>query len=112
VKRGNVNLNTSETVGAQLERDRLIRRARRVTAVIAALRQQASVNRTGANAGDRHIRQAIAEFEAEVAVINTRLGDLSSASVTSHRPLGDLLSGVAPSEPAPFLGSPLDGRGA
>jgi hypothetical protein len=55
------------TLGSNLERDRLTRRARRLRAVIAALRRRAAAGRAAAYAGDRHILQAIAEFEAELA---------------------------------------------
>jgi hypothetical protein len=41
MKPSDVGRGTTETLGASLERDRLTRRARRVTAVIAELRQQA-----------------------------------------------------------------------
>jgi hypothetical protein len=78
------------TLGADLERDRLNRRARRVTAVIAELRRQAKGQPSEANVGHRHLHQAISEFEAEVAEINTRLGDLASraASAPSSRDPG------------------------
>jgi hypothetical protein len=71
---------TTGTIGANLELDRLTWRARRVTAVIAALRQQASVKRAEAATGNRHIHQAIREFEAELASINSRLSDLAAGA--------------------------------
>jgi hypothetical protein len=67
---------TAEKLGAKLERDRLTWRARRVTAVIAALRRQAGEPR----ARNRQIHRAITEFEAEVAAINTRLSDLAAGA--------------------------------
>jgi hypothetical protein len=75
---------TAETLGAELERDRLTQRARRVTAVIAALKQQAGGPRAEAYARNRQIHQAIKEFEGEVATINARLSDLA-AGVTPAR---------------------------
>lgn len=57
MKRHDVSLGTTETLGASLERERLQLRARHVSAVIAALRQLAG----GERAGNRHIRQTIAE---------------------------------------------------
>lgn len=58
MKPSHVNPDTTETVDAKLEHDRLARRAQRVTAVIAALRQQAGGPRTEAHARHRHIRRA------------------------------------------------------
>jgi hypothetical protein len=78
------------TLGANLERDRLTRRARRVTAVIPALRWHAGGGRAAAHSGDRHILQAIAEFEAESAAIDARLSDLAAGAATGQR-RGDLL---------------------
>jgi uncharacterized protein with PIN domain len=72
------------SLGANLERDRLTRRARRVGEVIAALRRQAGEGRAAAHASDRHIRRAIAEFEAELAAIDARLSDLAAGAASSH----------------------------
>jgi hypothetical protein len=66
------------TLGANLERDRLTLRARRVRAVIAELRRQAGRGRGEAHASNRHILRAINEFEAEVAAIDARLSDLAA----------------------------------
>jgi hypothetical protein len=74
------------TLGADLERDRLTRRRRRVTAVIVALRQQADGQRFAPHAGNRHIHKAIMEFEAEVAAINARLSDLSAGATPARSP--------------------------
>ncbi len=79
-----VNRDTTETLGAKLERDRLTRRARRVTAVIAALRRQAGGPGAETHARNRHIQQAITEFEAEVAAINARLSDISAGASTTR----------------------------
>jgi hypothetical protein len=83
IKPRHVNADSTETLGAKLERDRLTRRAHRLT-VIAALRQQAAEPR----ARNRHIRQVITEFEAEVTTINARLHDLA-AGTTPARNRGD-----------------------
>lgn len=72
------------TLGANLERDRLAQRARRIAAVIAALRRQAGGERA-APSGGRHILQAIAEFEAELAAINARLSDLATGATPAQR---------------------------
>jgi alkylation response protein AidB-like acyl-CoA dehydrogenase len=69
-----------ETLGVKLERDRLTRRARRLTAFIAALRQQADDPR----ARNQHIRRAITEFEAEVAATNARLTDLAAGTTPAR----------------------------
>jgi hypothetical protein len=84
MKLSHVKPGTAEKLGAKLERDRLTWRARRVTAVIAALRRQASGLHAEPHARNRHLHQAITEFEAEVAAINTRLSDLA-AGATPHR---------------------------
>jgi hypothetical protein len=76
VKPRHTNADSIETLGAKLERDRLTRRARRLTAVIAALRQQAGEPR----ARNRHIQQVITGFEAEVAAVNARLNDLAAGT--------------------------------
>jgi hypothetical protein len=76
MKPSHANPGAAEKLGAVLERDRLTRRARRVTAVIAALRRQAG----GPRARDRHIHQAITEFAAGVAAINNRISDLGAGA--------------------------------
>lgn len=72
---------STHTIGAELERDRLERRARRVTLVIAALRQQARE----AGASPRHLRHVLADFEAQIEAIDARLRDLTSS--TESRPI-------------------------
>jgi hypothetical protein len=64
MKPSHVNLDTTETLGAKLDRDRLTRRARRVTVIIAAFRQQADSQCAEAHARNRHIQRAITEFGA------------------------------------------------
>jgi hypothetical protein len=53
--------------------------------VIAALRRQAGGGRAAAHASDRHILQAIAEFEAELAAIDARLSDLAAGATPAQR---------------------------
>jgi hypothetical protein len=84
MKPSHADSGTAEKLGAVLERDRLTRRARRVTAVIAALRRQAGGPRAEPHARNRHIHQAITEFEAEVAAINTRLSDLAAGATPAR----------------------------
>jgi hypothetical protein len=74
------------TLGANLERDRLTRRARRVRAVIDVLRRQAVGGRAAAHGGERHIFQAIARFEAELSTIDARLSDLTDAAPPAQTP--------------------------
>lgn len=63
-------------LSANLERDGLERRLRRVTAVVAALQQRASEHRAELGATPRELGQAIADFEAQITAMNARLRDL------------------------------------
>ena len=67
---------SSHTLGAELERDRLARRVRRLTVAIGVLRQRESENRRQPSAPRRGLGQAIADFEAEIETMNARLRDL------------------------------------
>jgi hypothetical protein len=64
-------------MGADLERDRLEHRKRRVTVAITALHQRASERRAELGTPPRQLRQTIADFEAQIAAINARLRDLT-----------------------------------
>ena len=64
------------TLGAVLERDRLERRVRRMTVAIGVLRQRESVYRREPSDPRWHLRQAVADFEAQIEAMNTRLRDL------------------------------------
>jgi hypothetical protein len=86
MKPSHINPGTKETLGAHLEQDRLILGARRLSAVIAALRQQVSGRRAEAHASGWNIHRAIAEFEAEVASIDARLRDLASGVTPARSP--------------------------
>jgi hypothetical protein len=68
------------TLGAELERDRLERRIRRLVAVIAALTQIVEVSAEG-DTRSRRIRQALTEFEAEKAASVARVCQLVSADL-------------------------------
>jgi hypothetical protein len=59
------------TLGADLERLRLRWRAERMTITVAWLRQYASEP-----VAPRHVRRAISDFEAQIAVIRARLREL------------------------------------
>jgi hypothetical protein len=67
---------STHTLGAELERDRLERRVRRMTVAIGGLRRRESENRREPGASQRHLGQAIADFEAQVEAMKTRLRDL------------------------------------
>jgi hypothetical protein len=65
---------SSYTLGAALERDRLEHRVSRVAVAVAALRQRAGDHRREL---PKHIRQTIADFEAQIAAIEARLQELA-----------------------------------
>jgi hypothetical protein len=66
------------SLGADLERDRLERRVTRLTVAIATMRERASEHRPGPGAPPRHLRQAIADLEAQIESMNARLRELAS----------------------------------
>ena len=68
----------TRSLGADLERDRLERRVTRMRVAIAALRERTSEHRPGLGAPPRHLRQAIADFEAQIELMNARLRELAS----------------------------------
>jgi hypothetical protein len=72
------------TLGAELERDRLNRRVSRTTVAIAALRQHASEHRRELGALPRPLRQAIADFEAQIEAMNARLRDLAPEGTSTQ----------------------------
>jgi hypothetical protein len=67
---------SAHTLRADLERDRLERRVRRVTVAIAVLRERMSGPRTELGSPPRHLPQAIADFEAQIEALSARLRDL------------------------------------
>lgn len=64
------------TMGEALERDRLERRVRRVTAAVALLRERVSRDRPELDMSPRHLRVTIADFEAQIEALSARLRDL------------------------------------
>jgi hypothetical protein len=64
------------SLGAELERDRLELRVRRVTVAIAALRERASEQRRTLGAPSSHVRRTIA-FDAQLEAMNARRRDLT-----------------------------------
>ena len=67
---------STHTLGAELERDRLDRRVGRKTLAIGVLRQRKGQNRREPGARQRHLGRVIADFEAQIEAMNTRLRDL------------------------------------
>jgi hypothetical protein len=65
------------TLGAELECDRLEHRARTLMFAIDVLHQRASAQRRESGRPPRHVRRAIADFEAQVEASNARLRDLA-----------------------------------
>ncbi len=68
---------STHTLAATLERDRLERRVSRIAVAVAALRQRASEHQRELGPAPQPIRQAIADFEAQIAALNARLRDLA-----------------------------------
>jgi hypothetical protein len=64
----------THTLGATLERDRLEHRVSRVAVAIAVLRRLGNEHRREV---PRHIRQTIADFEAQIAAMQARLQQLA-----------------------------------
>lgn len=71
----NTRSNSIPTLGSELERDRLEHRVERATIALATLRQRLSEHGR-AGQPPRHLRQAIVDFEEQVAAMNARLRDL------------------------------------
>jgi hypothetical protein len=68
---------STRTLGAELERDRLEHRVNRIAVAITVLRDRAREHRRELGGAPVHIRQAIADFEAQLAALNARLLDLA-----------------------------------
>jgi hypothetical protein len=69
---------SAHTLGAELERDRLEHRVGRLAVAVAALRHRANQHRRELGAVPSHMRHAIADFEAQVAAMGARLGELDT----------------------------------
>ena len=79
-------LTSTHTLGAELERERLEPRVGRVTVAIAALRQRASEHQRELAEPPTQIRQATADFEAQLAAMYARLRDLADDRGSSESP--------------------------
>jgi hypothetical protein len=67
---------SSHTLGAELERDRLECRVRRMTVAIGVLRKRECESRLGPDVRPRHLGHVIADFHAQIDAMNTRLRNL------------------------------------
>jgi hypothetical protein len=67
---------SAPTLGAELERDRLERRVRRVTVAVAVLRERVAGHRPELDTPPRYLLRAIADFEAQIEALSARLRDL------------------------------------
>jgi hypothetical protein len=73
-------------LGAALERDRLERRARRMTFAVGSLRQRATERQRELGATPRHLYQIIADFEAQIEAMNARLLELARGRTSNRSP--------------------------
>ncbi len=67
----------TRSLGAELERARLERRATRMTFAVGSLRQRANERERNLGPSPRHLQQIIVDFEAQIEAMNARLGQLS-----------------------------------
>jgi hypothetical protein len=67
----------TRSLGAALERDRLERRARRMTFAVVSLRQRATASERELRATPRHLQKIIVDFEAQIEAMNARLRELA-----------------------------------
>jgi hypothetical protein len=86
---GSTRTTSVSSLASELERDRLERRVRRITIVIARLRERAGEHPGEGKERPRHLRRAIADFEAQLEAINGRLRDLTPAPVSNHQRWSD-----------------------
>jgi hypothetical protein len=75
---------SAHTLGAELERDRLERRVRRVTVAVAVLRERVSRHRPERGAPPRHLVRAIADFESQIEVLSARLRVLDGGPASTQ----------------------------
>jgi hypothetical protein len=67
----------SRSLGAELERVRLERRARRMTVAIASLHLLANERGRELGATPRHLHRTLADFETQIDAMNGRLRELA-----------------------------------
>ena len=70
------------TLGEALERDRREHRLRRVA--VAVLRERITGHRPELDTQPRHLRRAIADFEARIEALSARLRDLDGDPVSTQ----------------------------
>jgi hypothetical protein len=73
---------STRTLGAELERDRLERRGRSMTVAIDSLRRYASEHR---REPPRHVRQAVADFDAQIAAMTFGCANSPTTVVNRRR---------------------------
>jgi hypothetical protein len=76
----------TRSLGAALERDRLERRARRMTFAVGSLRQRATERQRELGATPRHLHQVIVDFEAQIETMNARLSELAWERTSNRNP--------------------------
>jgi hypothetical protein len=86
----------SMTLGDELERDRLTRRAQSVSVVVAELRRQVGSDRAEAHPANRYLLDAIAKFETELAAIDARVIDLAARAHSARNRRDVRRDGSAP----------------
>lgn len=81
----------THSLGAELERDRLERRARRMTVAIASLHVLANESGREPGATPRHLHQTLVDFEAQIDAMNGRLRELAGERSSQAHPAMDQL---------------------
>jgi hypothetical protein len=76
----------TRSLGAALERDRLERRARRMTFAVGSLRQRATERQRELGATPRHLHQVIVDFEVQIEAMNARLVELAWEGTSNRNP--------------------------
>lgn len=74
----------TRSLGAELERDRLERRARRMTVAIASLHLLANESGRELGAIPRHLHRTLVDFEAQIDAMNGRLRELAAQRPASE----------------------------
>jgi hypothetical protein len=81
----------TRSLGAELERDRLERRARRMRVAIASLHLLADESGREPGAAPRHLHQTLVDFEAQIDAMNGRLRELAEERPSDANPAMDQL---------------------